>query len=139
MLTCICSLCISLESYVCTFGGMFTVTYMYIFLFSMIYSQKAELISVAKNLKVQSRGTGAQELRSNLKAKLRGIQQLPALLSTGQTKDDVGCGKYEICKCEPMHDLKNVISPILDEIERLAVSDLLKKAIADLRDALASK
>ena len=63
MLTCICSLCISLESYVCTFSGMFTVTYMYIFLFSMFFfSQKAELVSVAKNLKVQSQGIGAQEL-----------------------------------------------------------------------------
>ena len=94
---------------------------------------------LARKFKVPSRQIRVQELRSHLKEKLLGIRRRPALLYMGETRKVVGCGKYELCKCEPMHDLKNVITSMLEELPRIVVSSQLKAQITELKTTLSGK
>lgn len=40
------------------------------------------------------------------------------LLSTGKTLEELGCDRYEISLCEPLHDFKNLITHILEELRQ---------------------
>ena len=58
-----------------------------------------------------------------------GIQRLPALLSTGEALADIGCSNYEISTCEPLHDLKNMIHHILNELPHHITNPQLRQQI----------
>ena len=47
---------------------------------------------------------------------LLGVKRLPALLTTGLSLEEIGIPRYEIANCEPLHDLKNVINHLLNEL-----------------------
>ena len=58
---------------------------------------------------------------------LTGVIRPPALLTTKLTLLDIGCPKYEIAMCEPLHDFKNVIERLLTELP-LHITDATLKA-----------
>ena len=62
---------------------------------------------------------------------LTGMIRLPALLTHGDTLSDIECAELEISMCEPLHDLKNVISIILDEMPSQIESIPLRQSITD--------
>lgn len=45
-----------------------------------------------------------------------GIRRAPALLTTGESLEAIGLVDYEIATCEPLHDLKNCIQHIMEEL-----------------------
>lgn len=47
-----------------------------------------------------------------------GLKRLPALLSQGETLNSLSLHWYEIIMTEPLHDLKNLICNILDELPK---------------------
>ena len=56
--------------------------------------------------------------------------RLPALLTRGNTLSEIQCSQLEISPCEPLHDIKNVISIILDEMPAMIKSPTLKKSLS---------
>ena len=66
-----------------------------------------------------------------------GIRRPPALLATGHAESlaDINCSKYEISYCEPLHDLRNTIQFILEELadslKELGLDEKLTKQVAD--------
>ena len=63
--------------------------------------------------------------------------RLPGLLTYGDTLSDIECAELEISMCEPLHDLKNVISIILNEMPGQIESNRLTKSISDFCEKLA--
>ena len=68
-----------------------------------------------------------------------GVTRLPALLTCGDTLSEIGCSDYEISLCEPLHDLKNTISTILDEMPAVIEDQRLQTAIRDFCKQLTGK
>ena len=58
-----------------------------------------------------------------------GVIRLPALLTTGHTLEEIGCPLYEILQCEPLHDLKNVITHLMTELPHQIEDGALKRAV----------
>ena len=67
------------------------------------------------------------------------MTRLPALLTCGDTLSEIGCSDYEISLCEPLHDLKNTISTILDEMPAVIEDQRLQTAIRDFCKQLTGK
>ena len=49
----------------------------------------------------------------------------------GHTLEDLGMEEYEIALCEPLHDLKNLINVIFDEVYNQIKNKELKKLVMD--------
>jgi hypothetical protein len=47
---------------------------------------------------------------------LLGVRRLPAICSTGRSLAELGCEMYEVVLCDPLHDFKNLIFHILEEL-----------------------
>ena len=61
-----------------------------------------------------------------LTSELAGHCRVPALLFNAPktTLEDLGASKYEIVPCEPMHDLSNHITNLLDELPNHVSKDV---------------
>ena len=51
------------------------------------------------------------------------------MLTTGESLESLGINQYEIAFCEPLHDLKNIITNILLELPEQLPSGPLQKTI----------
>ena len=58
-----------------------------------------------------------------------GLAQLPALLTEGHSIHELGLDEYEIATCEPLHDLKNLINLIFDEVHWQVNNKRLQKSL----------
>ena len=69
------------------------------------------------------------DLDSELMSQLRGVQRVPALLysSPATPLEDVGLASYEALPCEPMHDLSNHISNLLEELPKHLTGEQKRK------------
>lgn len=45
-----------------------------------------------------------------------GIRRLPAVCACGKTLEELGLEMYEVTHCDPLHDFKNVIVHLLEEL-----------------------
>ena len=60
-----------------------------------------------------------------------GVIRLPALLTTGLTLKEIGCPLYEISQCEPLHDLKNLITHLMNELPHQIEDGTLKNRVKE--------
>ena len=69
------------------------------------------------------------DLESELMSQLRGVQRVPALLysSPATPLEDLGLASYEALPCEPMHDLSNHISNLLEELPKHLTGEQKRK------------
>ena len=73
--------------------------------------------------------TNAQPLVKYSYCWVLGVIRLPALLTTGLSLHEVGCERYEIATCEPLHDIKNTIHNVLSEMPARVANTQLKAEI----------
>ena len=45
-----------------------------------------------------------------------GIRRLPAVCACGKTLEELNLDRYEVTHCDPLHDFKNVIVHLFDEL-----------------------
>jgi len=83
-----------------------------------------------RRIKYRSNDT-AETLKLLLKVDLKGVRRLPALASTKMSLAELQCASYEVCGCEPLHDLKNLISVLMEELPYQIQDKNSRKALQD--------
>lgn len=64
-----------------------------------------------------------------------GVRRLPAILTTGCSLKEVGCERYEVALCDPLHDFKNLICHLLTELPHHVQDAQLKLEISKFTKA----
>ena len=62
---------------------------------------------------------------------ITGVRELPAICTAGHTLSQLSCESYEVAMCDPLHDFKNLIHHILEELPHQVNTRDLKKDITD--------
>lgn len=60
-----------------------------------------------------------------------GVHRLPALCTQGHSLEQLGLQNYEVVHCDPLHDFKNVIQNLMEELPHQVQNLKLKSKVSE--------